>query len=247
MLPTLSALALAGGLLAWPAAQDAYLFQMRKSEKPADWPREVYEPRDADIVLYDDRSALLTRIYRLVGTDSPLHAGIVFRKPDGAYALLEAGAHGVPRVRVLDIDKRLHDYKGTVLVRRLKTRLNEEQSKKLTEFCLAQEGKSYAVLRLMLQGTPLRPHGWLNPVLGKTSLERDRWICSELVVAGATAAGVLNPKDYHANAIYPHDLAYDEQVNLSAFYEPPALWYPRDELEFTASGGIRIPPGPTAP
>jgi hypothetical protein len=245
MLPILSGLALVGALQAWPPeeAPQSYLFKMRPTaDRQVEWQRETFKPQEGDIVLYDDHNAFITRVYKLVGTDGPLHAGIVYRRPDGAMALLEAGANRVPRVQFLDVDQRVRGYDGTVLVRRLKTPLTPEQSKKLTEFCHAQEGKSYAVLRLMLQGTPLRPRGVLNPVLGKTSLERERWICSELVVAAATAAGVLSTKDYHANAIFPRDLCYDESVNLTAFYEPPALWYPDDHLDVVRGGAIRVTP-----
>jgi hypothetical protein len=246
MLPILSALALAGGLGALPPAEDAppsYLYKSRlKADKQIDWQREPFTPKECDIVLYDDHNAFITRVYKLVGTNGPLHVGIIFRRADGTPALLEAGANRVPRVQILEVDNRLHHYDGTILVRRLKTPLTAEQSKKMTEFCLAQEGKTYAVLRLMLQGTPLRPRGWMDPVLGKTSLERSHWFCSELVTAAATAAGVLNGKEFHANAIFPRDLCYDERVNLSQFYEPPALWYPRDDLEIGPNGTVRATP-----
>jgi hypothetical protein len=245
MVQILSVVALTGTLWIWPQAPEpppSYLFKMRpKADKQIDWQREVYAPREGDIILYDDHNAFLTRVYKLVGTDGPLHVGIVFRRPDGSFTSLEAGANWALKVQAYEVEKRLHEYDGSILIRRLKTPLSPEQSKKLTEFCTAQEGKSYAVLRLMLQGTPLRPRGWLNSVLGKTALDRDRWICSELTVAAATSAEVLSPKNYHANALFPRDLCYDETANFSEYYERPALWYPRDQLDFV-DGGIRVPP-----
>jgi hypothetical protein len=233
MSPALNALALSAALIAWPAAEaPSYLFRLQRDGNDVQWHREPYRPRAGDVVLYDAKAPILSRLYRLIGTDGPLHAGIVFRRPDGSCALLEAGPNLVPRVFVLDVDKRMREYEGTVLVRRLRKPLDEDASKKLTEFCLAQEGKSYAVLRVVLLSSPLRPRGWLQPYLGKTALDRNRWFCSELVVAAASAAGVLDPKTFHANAVFPRDLCFDETVNLRDFYEPPLLWYPQPRLDF---------------
>jgi hypothetical protein len=75
--------------------------------------------------------------------------------------------------------------------------------------------------------------------MGRTVLDRERWICSELVVAAATASGVLDPDLYPANMVYPRDLAYDEHFDFSPHYDPPAMWYPRPELEYVGKG-IRV-------
>jgi hypothetical protein len=227
-----------------PEPPGSYLFRMHaRPDKQIDWQREVYIPREGDLLFFDNHSTFMTRVYKLVGTDGPRHAAIVYRRTDGSLASLEAGANWALKVEAIDVDKRLHDYDGTILVRRLKQPLTAEQSKKLTEFCTAQEGKSYAVGRIALQLTPFRPRGLLNPVFGKTALDRDRWICSELVASAATAAEILSAKLVHANALFPRDLCYDDTVDLTPHYELPALWYPRGELEFV-DGGVRVVPAP---
>ena len=221
----------------------SYLFRAKTgADSKIEWQREQYIPREGDLLFFDDHNAFMTRVYKLVGTDSPRHAAIVYRRTDGTLASLEAGANWALKVEAVEVDKRLHGYDGTIQIRRLRKPLSEEQSKKLTEFCTAQEGKSYAIGRIALQVTPLRPRGLLSPVLGRTSLDRGRWICSELVAAAATAADILSSKDVHANALFPRDLCYDDTVDLTPQYEQPALWYPRGELEFVEDG-VRVIPG----
>jgi hypothetical protein len=89
---------------------------------------ERYRPRSGDIVLFDDHHPWQRKLYRCCGTSVPLHVGIVFRKPDDGWAVLEAGPEAVQKVIVFDLDQRLHRFDGTVLVRRLKTPLSDEQS-----------------------------------------------------------------------------------------------------------------------
>lgn len=243
MLSLVSTLALTGTALFWPEPEEprTFLFRMHAKDGKVEFRQETFEPREGDIVLYDSHQPWLTRVYKLVGTDGPLHAGIVYKKADGTPALLEAGANYHFKVGSFDVATRFGEYDGTILVRRLKAPLSAEQAKKLTEFCEKQDGKHYAVGRLVLQGTPLKARGKLTSFLGRTSLDRDRWICSELVVAAATAAGVLDPKQFPANAIYPRDLAYDEHYDLGRLYDLPALWYPRPSLEYVGQG-IRVAP-----
>lgn len=214
------------------AAQQSFLFAPVPARAVRDWPAEPYVPRAGDLVLFDDGNKLAHMLYRFSGSGGPLHAAIIFRRPDGRPALLEAGPNLNPKVFVLDVEPRLHSYDGTVLVRRLKEPLTPEQSAHLTQFALAQEGKSYSLVRLALQVTPFRCRGPVRTYLfGRTALDRRSWICGELTGAAATAAGVLNNKKYFANAMYPRDFAYDEAYDLSPYYGPPALWYPRPQLE----------------
>src|ERR1019366_4327756 len=136
--------------------RSAYLFQMQAEVDPkAPLKGVVYRPQPGDMVHYDDHSTLTVRVYRFIGSGGPLHSGIVFRKADGTLSILEAGTNAVMKVFIFDLDERLHSFYGTILIRRLKQPLSAEQSDQLTEFCLAQEGKAYAVGRLLLQATPL--------------------------------------------------------------------------------------------
>jgi hypothetical protein len=223
------------------AIRPSFLFHMEAQPHRA--PRlhgQRYVPQPGDLVLFDDHNYWVTKVYRCCGTAGPLHAGLVFRQADGTAAILEAGTNAVQKVFVFPLDNRLHHFHGTILIRRLRTALTPEQSHRLTAFCLAQEGKGYALGRLILHGTPFRPHGTLRSQLfGRTVLDRDRWICSELVVAAMTVAGVLDPQVYPANAMFPRDLCYDERHDLSPHYESAALWYPQAELEYVGAG-VRV-------
>jgi hypothetical protein len=65
---------------------------------------------------------------------------------------------------------------------------------------------------------------FLHQCFARTHFDRSRWFSSELVVAAACSARILDPTHYPANAIYPHDLAYDDWLDLSHRYNPPQHW-----------------------
>ena len=91
-----------------------------------------------------------------------------------------------------------------------------------------------------MHASPLRPRDpGLLKLFNRTVLDRDGWICSELTVAAATAAGVLNENDHPANMMLPRDLCYDERYDLSPVYEVPALWYPRPQIDHVGDG-VRV-------
>jgi hypothetical protein len=205
---------------------------------------ERFVAQEGDIVLFDHHCRWMNLMYQCAGSGGPLHAALVFKRPDGAPALIEAGPMFVQRVLVWEINPRLHTFDGTILVRRLQTPLSAEQSQALTEFCTAQEGKSYALGRVLLQGTLLRARGPLRThYLGKTILDRDRWLCSELVVAAMTVAGVLNDTEHPANTFYPRDLCFDDsRHDLSRHYRRPARWSTRPDLELTGETNARDAP-----
>ena len=200
-----------------------------------------YNPQPGDIVLFDDHSTFTTKIYNYFGTGRPLHAGVVFRRADGTYAILEAGTNAVMKVFVFDLEPRLQKFDGTILIRRSRKAMSAEQAAKLADFANAQEGKPYAIARLLLQLTPFRPrsHAVLTHLFGRTVPDRDRWICSELVMASLAVAEVWSIDEFPANAMYPRDLCYDERYDLRSYYETPALWYPRAELS-PHGNGVRV-------
>ncbi|MBI2803587.1 MAG: hypothetical protein HYX68_01220 [Planctomycetes bacterium] len=226
-----------------PEAQDrpAYLFQMQARATDSIQLHGIpYRAQPGDILLFDDHSTLTAAVYRYVGTGGPLHAAIVFRRNDGSLGTLEAGTNAVMKVFNFDLQSRLHGFDGTILVRRPLKAMTAAQSEKLTIFAMAQKGKSYAIGRLLMQATPLRPRqSFLAPFFGRTVLDRDRWICSELVVAALASAGVWAPTAYPANLMYPRDLCYDERFDLSPYYAAPALWYPRAKVD-RIDKGVRV-------
>ncbi|MFO0864151.1 MAG: hypothetical protein U0744_05760 [Gemmataceae bacterium] len=191
----------------------------------------AYEPREGDLVFYDDHHPVWSALFAYAGTGSPLHMGIVVKKRDGKLAVLEAGPDDSIRVKLLDIDKRLpqfqKDFKGLIRIRRCRKMLAEEDSKALTEFAVAQEGKGYAVGRLLLQGTPFRERGAkVDMGKGKTILDRDRWICSELAVAAGTVAKIFDPRVVHSTVAFPRDLVDNARYDLGGSWHDAAVWHP---------------------
>ena len=218
--------------IAW--SQDASTGVL-KVEKKANEKTQIefapYSPREGDLVFYDDKNIGWSILFAYAGTGPPLHMGIVVKKNDGKFAILEAGPDDTIWVKLLDVDTRLaqfdKDFKGNIQIRRCKKALTDEQSKALTQFAAAQDGKRYAIGRLLLQGTSLRSRGPVRElVLGKTYLDRDSWICSELAVAGGTVVKLFDPKKVRANVTYPRDLVNNEYHDLSATWEDAALWLP---------------------
>jgi hypothetical protein len=191
-----------------------------------------YEPHEGDLVLFDDHSKNWRALYHFVGSDVPDHSGIVVKLPDGRPALLESGPDdGKPcglQVVILEAYSRLHQCTSTMYIRHLRCPLTPAQSQALTDFALAQSGKRYAVGRLLLQGTPCRCRcGVRARLFGHTYMDRDAWLCSELVVAAGTAAGLFDPHVHFANRIYPLDL-FDERTypDLIERWWPVAVWSP---------------------
>ena len=190
-----------------------------------------YYPQAGDIFLYDDMVPLHHLLFKLAGTGPPTHAAIAIEQADHKVVLLELTGPTVVKAKVLimEVQPRLKSYEGTVMVRRLREPLTEEQSADLTNFAHAQEGKNIAFKRGLLQGTPIRCRSGLRrQFFAHTYFDRKRWFCSEMVVAAACAGHFLDPHVYHANAMYPRDLAFDEHYNLSGLYHKALPWTAED-------------------
>lgn len=191
----------------------------------------LYEPQPGDIVLYDDFNKLYHFVFKFANTSAPTHAAMVIAREDGTPALLELTGPKMifAKVVIMDVETRFRSYPGTIMVRRVRAPLTEEHSKELTHFAQTQSGKSFALGRVLLQATLFSPrHGLRRELFGRTYPTRDRWFCSEMVVAACASAHVLDAKAHCANATYPRDLAYDETVNLAAQYHPPLFWTPAE-------------------
>jgi hypothetical protein len=187
---------------------------------------ELYIPHEGDLVLFDDDCWYWHILYRFPAmTEPPDHSGIVVLKPDGTPALLESGPDDSDYVLIQDAIPRLNAFKGTIWIRRLKKPLDPEHSARLTNFALAQEGKKYAIWRLLLQGTPFRCRGkYSGKWRGKTYMNRNRWLCSELVITAGTHAGLFDPKIHKANILYPRDIIDNHVFDFSDTWEDPGVW-----------------------
>jgi len=188
-----------------------------------------YAAKEGDLIFYDDHSLIWTPLFVYAGTGPPLHVGIVVKKPDGKLAVLEAGPDDTIWVKLLDLGPRLHQFQkdfpsGTITIRRCKSDLTQEQSEALTQFAQEQDGKRYAVLRLLLQATRFRSRGPVRELfLAHTYLDRSSWICSELVVAAGTVAGLF-PTTVKANVTYPLDIVNNRRYDLSAVWHDARTW-----------------------
>lgn len=184
-----------------------------------------YVPREGDLIFYDDKSIFWNILFAYAGSGPPLHMGIVVKGADGKFQVLEAGPDDTLKVYLLELNSRLKDFKGAVTIRRCKTKLSEEKSAALTKFAKEQEGKPYAVIRLLLQGTSFRSRGPVREMfLAGTYLDRWSWICSELSVAAGTVVGLFDPAVVRANVTYPRDIVDNQRFNLSKHWHDGETW-----------------------
>jgi hypothetical protein len=199
-------------------------------------PARAYLPQPGDIFLASDRGFLARAGHWLVGAAGVEHSGIVFARPNGSLAILEAGPYNTIRVRALDALRHLrcHEERGErVWIRQRRVPLTPEQSARLTAWALAQDGKRFALVRLGAQLTPFRSRGPLRTSLvGGPHGARRTYFCSELVMESCVAAGLVDPASVRPAATYPRDLFMDRSNNpylnrhldLSPCWFPPARW-----------------------
>ena len=222
-------LASAGSAAAQEQASIGHLLHHIRNEKGEWHQRSIpYVPREGDMVFFNDHSQKWGVLYKLVGSDAPYHVGLIFKKPDGQCAIAEAGPNDTLKCRVLELAPRLLGWEHTLLIRRCKKTLTPEQSAEMTKWALAQDGKRYALGRLLLQATPVRCRAPLRKsVFGATYTDRDSYLCAELVIAGGTVGGIFDPQLHKANTIYPRDVVQDDIHDLSAIYDEARVWLPR--------------------
>jgi hypothetical protein len=201
-------------------------------------PAEAYCPQPGDIMLRMDHSKFWRVTHYLALAFDPNGSAIVFARPDGRLAVLEAGPNDTMWVKTCDLLTHLREYaaQGRVWIRRRRVPLTPDQSARLTAFALAQEGKRFALVRLAGQLTPFRSRGPLRTYfVGKPQGDRRSYFCSELVCEACVAAGLLDPKRTRPAATYPHDLFYGRSLNpfidghldVNARWYPPARWTDR--------------------
>jgi hypothetical protein len=218
-------------------------------------PAEPYLPQPGDIMLATDNNFFWKLTHDLAFAFEPHNSAIVFARPDGSLAIIEAGPtdplHAKPDeeltplerwsrkvgsndtmwVAVLDMLPHLRDYetKGPVWIRRRRVPLTAEESACLTEFALRQEGKRFALSRLGMQLTPVRTRGPLRTwVVGKPHGDRRKYYCSELVTEACVAAGLIDAAIARPSATYPHDLFVEHSLNpyLRRNFNLSDGWYP---------------------
>jgi hypothetical protein len=202
-------------------------------------PQVLYAPQPGDLMF----SVTNTRIYQLghalSGAGELSHSGVIFRRPDGGLAALEAGPFDIPLIRSMDLIPYVAAYsnRGKVWIRTRCVPLTPEQSDRLTEFARMQEDKRFARLRLYAQVTPLRSRGPLRTEFfgGPHGPDRVSYFCSEMCAEALVDVGLIDAADARPAATYPADLFFDESPNPflnehfklgPAGWNPPARWRP---------------------
>src|SRR4029077_4076498 len=111
----------AGGSLLYPAA--FCLDDVRRE------PAEAYVPQPGDIMLRLDGSVFWRVTHYMALAFDPNGSGIVFARPGGSLAVLEAGPNDTMWVSTLDLLPHLKEYcVGKVWIRRRRTPLTCEES-----------------------------------------------------------------------------------------------------------------------
>jgi hypothetical protein len=199
-------------------------------------PAVAYVPQPGDLMLRLDGSKFWRITHYMALAFDPNGSGIVFARPDGTLAVLEAGPNDTMYVGTLDLLPHLQEYAdaGKLWIRRRRVPLSPEQSGRLTEFAMAQDGKRFALVRLGGQLTPFRSRGPIRTCfIGRPhGGERSNYFCSELVCEACVATGLLDPARTRPSATYPHDLFFgrsynpfiDHHLDVNACWFPPARW-----------------------
>jgi hypothetical protein len=215
-----------------PGQAVGYLYQTVQGPTGPTSNAVPYVPREGDLIFFDDRKPFWDFLYSIAETAAPFHVGIVVKRPDGNLAVLEAGPDDTLHVFVLDITPRMNEFlkdfpKGNLQVRQCKACLTPEQSKALTDFAVRNDGKRYAWLRLLLQGTHFRRRGtWREEAWATTRLSREAWLCCEIVVSAAHLVGLIDGKVVKGETTYPLDIVNDNRFDLSPNFGPAYYWAP---------------------
>jgi hypothetical protein len=195
-----------------------------------------YCPQPGDIFMATDNDWVQIVGHRLAFSGPPHHSGIVVARPEGRFAVLEAGPHNGVKVCLIDVLDHLRSYEvknEIVWIRRRKIPLTAEQSARLTEWAVRQDGKEFAVIRIAGQLTFLRSRGPIRTFfVGGPHGERDTYFCSELAMESCVYAGLLDPARTRPSATYPRDLFFGDSLNpflhfnlaINSAWEPPARW-----------------------
>lgn len=206
-------------------------------------PRHPYVPQAGDIIVESDDRLTWGIGHNLAKSGHPHHSMIVFCKPEGGFAILEAGGNPDTPSKVSTADLfRILDWEASktgrkerrIWVRQRKFPLTQEQSEALTNFALEVRGRRFARAKLFLMMTPIRAKGPVRTAwLGKPDYDKGNYFCAEMVVTALAKAGIIDAELARPGASFPHDLFMGGSRNhfidrglkpLNECWEPPARW-----------------------
>jgi hypothetical protein len=189
------------------------------------WHGQTYHPQEGDLVFFSSQSAFFCLAYTVARTGHPYHVGIVVRNRCGQLCVYESGGNGLFAIAFIPICPRFYRYLDTrwprrIWIRRIRTPLTPEQSRCLTAFAEAQDGKRFApICRMGLMTIPGRP---LRP----THPDQQRWFCAELVCEMFRTCGLFSVDGLCPEKTAPRDLFTDRRLDLSTGWHAPETWSP---------------------
>lgn len=182
----------------------------------------TYHPREGDLVFFSSTSPIFALIFGAGRTSHPYHVGMVVRDRHGHLVILESGGTKEHRVVLSPVVERMTEYLEKrpyrrIWVRRNKVEVTPEQSRCLTCFAHAQDGKRFAgCLRMATHVLPGRP---LEP----THANQGGWFCAELVCEAMRQSGMCPACWVVPEKSTPRDLFHDV-VNVSCGWHVPETW-----------------------
>jgi hypothetical protein len=230
-----------------PCVEESYLYQPAFClDHQLRGPARPYHPQPGDIYLATDQWKLSKLTHRTSLSGAPHHSGIVVALPDGRLFLLEGGPfHSWDGAGLLDLIPAMKHYgrEDRIYIRQRAVPLTEEQSRRLTAFAMAVEGKPFAWQRMCLQGTPFKKKGPLTTPLCDYARAADfdpdqpgsglrpNYFCSELVAEACVAARLLDPATTKPTSTFPRELFFGTSINPYLKHHldmsewcPPARW-----------------------
>jgi hypothetical protein len=206
-------------------------------------PVRPYVPQAGDIILESDDRLTWGIGHRLAKSGHPHHSMIVFCKPEGGFAILEAGGNPDTPSKVSTADLfRILEWEEAktgrkerrIWIRQRKVPLTPEQSEALTNFALEVQGRRFARAKLLVLMTPIRAKGPIRTAwLGKPNYDKNSYFCAEMVVTAMAATGIIDAEFARPGASFPHDLFMGGSRNswvdrglrsLNECWAPPARW-----------------------
>ena len=83
---------IANSALAQPQPRGSYLVQHERVPDGQYISRTIpYEPRAGDLIFFNNHKPHWVVLYKLVGSDAPYHAGLIYRRANGDFMTVEAG------------------------------------------------------------------------------------------------------------------------------------------------------------
>lgn len=206
-------------------------------------PTHPYVPQAGDIILESDDRLTWGIGHRLAKSGHPHHSLLVFCKPEGGFAILEAGGNPDTPSKVSTADLfRILDWEESktgrrerrIWIRQRKAPLTPEQSAALTDYAMEVTGRRFARAKLFAMMTPIRAKGPIRTAwLGQADYDKNRFFCAEMVTTALARACLIDPDLARPGATFPHDLFMGGSRNywvdrglkpLNECWAPPARW-----------------------